>query len=266
MNNSQPIGVLDSGLGGLTVVKEIFKQLPNEQIIYLGDTARCPYGPRPSEEIKQFTSEIVNYLIEQNVKSIVIACNTATAHALDLVRDLVNVPVIGVIKPGSIAAIKNTKSGIVGVIGTEGTINSRSYETTLKEIRPNLEVNSLACPTLVSLVEKRDNYSSEQIIDTIELALEPLIEKNIDSLILGCTHYPLISKYIQEVVGEDIKLISSAEETAKELFSLLMNNNLLNSEKKICKNHFYTTGDKLLFKKMGEKWLEVDISVDRVKL
>lgn len=106
MNNSQPIGVLDSGLGGLTVVKEIFKQLPNEQIIYLGDTARCPYGPRPSEEIKQFTSEIVNYLIEQNVKSIVIACNTATAHALDLVRDLVNVPVIGVIKPGSIAAIK----------------------------------------------------------------------------------------------------------------------------------------------------------------
>lgn len=266
MKNSQPIGVLDSGLGGLTVVKEIFKQLPYEQIIYVGDTARCPYGPRPKEEIKQFTSEIVNYLMKHHVKSIVIACNTATAHALDLVRDMVDIPVIGVIRPGSIAAIKNTKSGNIGVIGTEGTINSQSYENTLKEIRPDLNIKSIACPTLVPLVEQSERYSQDQIIEVIEQALTPLFDDNIDSLILGCTHYPIISKYIQKVVGENIKLISSAKETAKELNTLLINNDLINSEKIIHKNQFYTTGDKSTFRKMGEKWLETDICVEGINI
>ncbi|MGD9677441.1 MAG: glutamate racemase [Vulcanibacillus sp.] len=266
MDNNRPIGILDSGVGGLTVVKEILKQLPHEKLIYVGDTARCPYGPRPREEVKQFTFEIVDYLMTFNVKSIVIACNTATAYTLEDVKNKVDIPVIGVIYPGSIAATQNTITGKIGVIGTEGTISSGAYEKTLKMIRPDLEVIGLACPTLVPLVEENGKHTEENIVKVISEALAPLKGNTIDSLILGCTHYPIISEYIQQVVGENVLLISSAEETAKELTQILEDKNLLNNDLTKTDNLFFTTGEYLTFKEIGEKWLGTKIEVGHINI
>lgn len=261
---NKPIGVLDSGVGGLTVVKEIFRQLPNEEVIYFGDTARCPYGPRPAEEVKRFTLEIVDFLMKYDVKMIVIACNTATAAALEAVKEKVTIPVIGVIQPGSLAAIKKTKSGKIGVIGTEGTISSREYERTLKNINPNLDIASLACPTLVTVVED-GNYSEGEIKAIVSQTLAPIKNKEMDSLILGCTHYPIISGYIQEFMGKEVNLLSSAEETAREVSAILHYHNIMASPLQKPKQRFFTTGDSNQFKQIGEKWLERTIDVEHIK-
>lgn len=262
---SKPIGILDSGLGGLTVVREIFRQLPNEEIIYFGDTARCPYGPRPKAEVKNFTLEIIEFLLRFNVKMIVIACNTATAAALNEAKQIINIPVIGVIHPGSIAAIKNTRTGKIGVIGTEGTIASRAYEVALTRINPKLSITSLACPTLVPLVED-GNQSIEVIRGVVKDALKPLLNKEMDSLILGCTHYPILSDFIQEVIGENVKLLSSAEETAREISAILHYQNIMCENTKTPTHRFLTTSDPTHFKKISEKWLQRPISVEHVDL
>ncbi|MFV9511103.1 glutamate racemase [Tepidibacillus sp. LV47] len=265
MEEQNAIGILDSGVGGLTVVKEVFRQLPREKIIYFGDTARCPYGPRPAEEVKKFTLEIVDFLLTQNVKMIVIACNTATAAALNEVKKKVKIPVVGVIRPGSLAAIKHTRTGEIGVIGTEGTIQSGAYEKTLKQINPNLNITSYACPTLVPLVES--GIEDETMIrQVVKEALQPILNQKMDSLILGCTHYPLISQYIQEVVGEQVKLLSSAEETAREVSTILHYQNLLNQTENHPKHLFYTTGDVDHFKQIAEKWLGRTIEVTHIDL
>lgn len=262
---NRPIGVLDSGVGGLTVVKEIFRQLPNEEVIYFGDTARCPYGPRPADEVKKFTLEIVDFLLRYDVKMIVIACNTATAAALDAVKERINIPVIGVIQPGSFAAIKKTKTGKIGVIGTEGTISSGEYERTLKNINPNLDITSLACPTLVPIVED-GNYSENEIKKIVSQALSPISNKEMDSLILGCTHYPIISNQIQEVMGKGVNLLSSAEETAREVSAILHYHNIMSSPLQQPTHRFYTTGDTNQFKQIGENWLEKKIVVEHIEL
>ncbi len=266
MNKNQPIGILDSGLGGLTVVKEIMKQLPDEELIYVGDTARCPYGPRTKEEVTKFTFEIIDFLMTYNVKSIVIACNTATAYALEDVKNRINIPVVGVIKPGSEAAIRNSERKRIGVIGTIGTISSSAYEKTLKKLDCNSEVIEVACPTLVPLVEGNGNYSEGYIMKVVSEALSPLQGKDIDSLILGCTHYPIISEYIQSIVGNNILLISSAEETAKELASILENKELNSVEKDGFNNKFFTTGDENIFKQIGEKWLGIELNAKHIDL
>ncbi|WP_339059971.1 glutamate racemase [Tepidibacillus marianensis] len=265
MEEQKAIGILDSGVGGLTVVKEVFRQLPREKVIYFGDTKRCPYGPRSPEEIKKFTLEIVDFLIEQNVKMIVIACNTATAAALQEVKQRVNIPVIGVIRPGSLSAIKHTKTGEIGVIGTEGTIKSGAYEKTLKQISPKLTITSHACPTLVSLVE--NGIEDQKVIrEVVKEALESIVNQKMDSLILGCTHYPLISEYIQEVVGNQVKLLSSAEETAREVSTILHHQNLVNQLDEEPQHYFYTTGDIANFKSIAEKWLVRKIDVTQIDL
>lgn len=261
----KPIGILDSGLGGLTVVKEVLRQLPNEEIIYFGDNFRCPYGPRPSEEVKQFTLEIVEFLLKYDVKMIIIACNTATSAALETVRELVDIPVIGVILPGSLTAIKKTKTGKIGVIGTLGTIASGLYEKTLSNINPNLEITSLACPTLVPLVEDGP-HSDETIRAVVKEALSPIIDKEMDSLILGCTHYPIISDYIQEVMGDEVNLLSSAEETAREASAILHYHNMMANPNSNPKHIFYTTGDVQQFRNVGEKWLNRNIDVIHVDI
>ncbi|GBF10858.1 glutamate racemase [Tepidibacillus sp. HK-1] len=261
----QPIGILDSGVGGLTVVKEIFRQLPKEKVIYFGDTARCPYGSRPAEEVKEFTLEIVNFLVKQKVKMIVIACNTATAAALDTVKEKVNIPVVGVIGPGSLAAIKHTKTGKIGVIGTEGTIFSGAYEQTLKKINPKLSIVSQACPSLVPLVES-GIQEKEEIKKIVNEALKPIAKKEIDSLILGCTHYPILSEYIQEVVGSHVKLLSSAEETAREVSTILHYQNIAAHHLNSSAHRFYTTGDPIHFKQIAEQWLGQKIEVESVNL
>jgi len=265
MRREEPIGVLDSGVGGLTVVKEIFRQLPNENVIYFGDTARCPYGPRPAKQVEQFTIEIVQYLMSYEVKMIVIACNTATAAALETVKAMVDIPVIGVIRPGSIAAIKNTKAGKIGVIGTEGTVNSGAYEKTLKEINNDLSVVSHACPTLVPVVED-GNYSEEEIRKIVKESIAPIAKRDIDSLILGCTHYPIISDYIQEAIGENVKLLSSAEETAREVSTILHYQGMIATSNQLPEHRFFSTGNKQHFKQIAEKWLGKKIDVEHVDI
>lgn len=254
----QAIAILDSGVGGLTVVKEVMRQLPQEKIIYFGDTARAPYGPRNPEEVKLFTTQIVDYLLNFNPKMIVIACNTAAAVALEHIRQRVSIPVIAVITPGARAAIKTTRSGKVGVIGTEGTIRSGAYDKALKMISPNIEIYSHACPALVPMVEHGE-FSGDKAYQTVEQSLNCLMDSPIDCLILGCTHYPFLVDVIAEVMGPDVALISSADETAREISTVLYHNSLLASTDQEPIHHFFCSGEPGIFKQITESWLQDQI-------
>lgn len=249
----RPIGVIDSGVGGLTVAREIMRQLPKEQIVYLGDTARCPYGPRPREEIRQFTWEMTNYLLGYDMKMLVIACNTATAVALEEIRDTLNIPVIGVVHPGARTALKITKNYHIGVIGTIGTVKSRAYEQALKSINSDVIVESLACPKFVPLVES-GQFEGEEAKQIVAESLEPLKDRPIDTLILGCTHYPLLSPLIQQYMGEHVKLICSGDETAREVSTILHHSGLLYTGNKRREHIFFTTGSKETFQHIASKW------------
>ncbi|WP_096202766.1 glutamate racemase [Bacillus sp. FJAT-45350] len=262
----KPIGVIDSGLGGLTVAKEILRQLPKEEIIYIGDTERCPYGPRPSEEVRTYTWQMIDSLMEKGIKMLVIACNTATAVVLDEVKKTLPIPVIGVIHPGAISALKVTKEDHVAVIGTTGTIKSKAYEKALKSINNDVAVESLACPRFVPLVEQ-GIFDGEEAEEIITDSLQPLLDKTYDTLILGCTHYPLLRDVIQQVVGENIELICSGDETAREVSALLYHKNMLYTGERIPTNYFYTTGQSDTFKNIANKWLEIEIEhVNTIKL
>ncbi|AKS39135.1 glutamate racemase [Anoxybacillus gonensis] len=249
----RPIGVIDSGVGGLTVAREMMRQLPKEQIVYLGDTARCPYGPRPREEIRQFTWEMTNYLLGYDIKMLVIACNTATAVALEEIRDTLNIPVIGVIHPGARTALKITKNYHIGVIGTIGTVKSGAYEQALKSINSDVTVESLACPKFVPLVES-GQFEGEEAKQIVAESLEPLKDRPIDTLILGCTHYPLLSPLIQQYMGDHVKLICSGDETAREVSTILHHSHLLYTGNKRPKHIFLTTGSKEMFQQIASKW------------
>jgi glutamate racemase len=254
---NRPIGVIDSGVGGLTVAKEIMRQLPKEQIIYLGDTARCPYGPRPQEEVKRFTWEMTKYLEQYEIKMLVIACNTATAAVLEEIRQALPIPVIGVVYPGARSAVKITRNKHVGVIGTIGTINSSAYENALRLINEEIRVESLACPNFVPIVESGD-FESEEAQAIVSNELRPLLGIPIDTLILGCTHYPLLSPLIQTVVGPNVNLISSGTETAREVSTILYYSKLLNHNSR--KEHiFFTTGSKENFQKVANKLFQQQI-------
>ncbi len=253
------IGVIDSGVGGLTVVNEIMRQLPNERIIYLGDTKRCPYGSREESEIKLFTYSMVKEIMTYDLKVLVIACNTATAYTLKALRKELEIPVVGVIRPGSRAAISVTETKKIGIIGTEATIKSRAYEYSLKEINKELEVQRLACPTFVPLIESGE-YLKVNIIKQLEHVLKPLKEnKLIDTLVLGCTHYPLIADEIAKVFDEKIHVISSSEETAREVSVILDQNNLLNKNGKSI-HLFLMTGNKENFELIYENIFDTTLS------
>jgi len=262
--NEQAIGILDSGVGGLTVAREVMRQLPRETILYVGDTLRCPYGPRSAEEVRRFTMEIIRFLQKFPLKAILIACNTATAVALKDVRDVLSIPVLGVIEPGARAAIKVTQTHRIGVIGTQGTIHSRAYEKALRRIHPQLTVYSLACPPFVPLVESGDR-SSPFAEKVVEETLKPLKGTNIDTLILGCTHYPLLYDPISKVMGNEVSIISSAEETAAELSTILQHQNLLSTNEHP-EHRFYTTGLKEPFARIAEDWFGHSISVETIDL
>jgi len=262
----QPIGVIDSGVGGLTVAKEIIRQLPNEKIIYLGDTARCPYGPRTRQEVKRFTWELTTFLLEKNIKMLVIACNTATAAALDEIRKELSIPVLGVINPGARAAIKRTKNYRVGIIGTVGTVKSGAYEKALKSLNSRLFVTSHACPKFVPLVESGEYNGpiAEKIVDE---ALQPLLDQNLDTLILGCTHYPLLEPLVKNVMGENVHVISSGDETAREISAILQYNGQLDESEDEPEHEFYTTGSTWLFSKIASQWLGIPVdNVNKIKL
>ena len=256
----QPIGVIDSGVGGLTVARELMRQLPKEKLIYLGDTVRCPYGSRPEEEVIRFTLEMVDFLIKKNIKLLVIACNTATAYTLDLLKKKLDIPVIGVIQPGARAAIKVTKSNYIAVLGTENTINSRAYPTALNQIMVDLSIYGLACPKFVPLVE-RGQFSELAAKQIIRESLLPLKKHpELDTVILGCTHYPIIADQIQDVVGEGIKIISSGEETARDVSAILAYQGLAYEMNRYPEHEFYTTGSADLFKQIANKWMDPPIN------
>lgn len=218
--HSAPIGVFDSGLGGLTVVQAIRKRLPAESLIYVGDTARVPYGPKSPDTVRRYAVQISEWLVDEGVKLVVVACNTATAHALALLHDLLPVPVIGVIEPGARAATQARGAGPVGVIGTAGTVNSGAYERAIHARNAILEVHSVACPLLVPLVEEGWlEHDATQLI--VHEYLAPLKERGIGSLVLGCTHYPLLRAMLAKELGSGVQLIDSAEETAIEVERLL---------------------------------------------
>ena len=262
----QPIGVMDSGVGGLTVAKEIMRQLPNEKIIYLGDTARCPYGPRTTKEVKRFTWEMTSFLLEKQIKMLVIACNTATAAALDEIRRELKIPVLGVIYPGSRTAIKRTKNYRVGIIGTEVTVKSGAYEKALKSLNSRLFVLSQACPKFVPLVESGE-YNGTIAEKIVNESLKPMLNQNIDTLILGCTHYPLLEPLIKNVMGNEVNVISSGDETAREISAILQYNGILEESEDEPDHEFFTTGSRTIFSKIATEWLKRPINnVKKIKL
>ncbi|MBO5472498.1 MAG: glutamate racemase [Lachnospiraceae bacterium] len=218
--HNSPIGVFDSGVGGLTVAREIMRQLPNERIVYFGDTARVPYGNKSKATVTKFSRQIVRFLQTQQVKAIVVACNTASAYALDELEKEVDIPIIGVMKPGAKAAIEATKNGKIGVLGTEATISSGIYNRYIQENNPTATVLGKACPLFVPLVE--EGLWEDPVTDEIARRyLTELIDVGIDTLILGCTHYPMIRSTVGKIMGDQVTLVNPAYETARELKELL---------------------------------------------
>ena len=233
--NEAPIGVFDSGVGGLTVFREVMRQIPNERIIYFGDTARVPYGSKSKETVTRFSRQIVRFLQTKQVKAIVIACNTASAYALDEIEQEIDIPIIGVVRPGAKTAVSVTKNNKIGVIATEGTIGSQIYSKYIQEIDTKAQIIGKACPLFVPLVE--EGLIKDPV--TYEIAtryLAELIDIDIDTLILGCTHYPLIRSTIGEVMGDKVTLVNPAYETARELKEMLKEAGLLNPNR----NHLGT--------------------------
>lgn len=256
--SSAPIGIFDSGVGGLTVARAILDQLPNESTLYIGDTARGPYGPRPLAEVRDFALETLDFLVEQGVKALVIACNTASAAMLRDARERYSIPVIEVIQPAVRRAVAATRSGRVGVIGTRATIESRAYLDAFAAA-PQLRIESIACPLFVEFVE-RGETSGEAITKVAREYLKPMIDADIDTLVLGCTHYPLLTGVISYVMGNDVSLVSSAEETAKDLYRVLVENNLLRGGSESPSTHkFLATGDAQAFELLARRFLGPEV-------
>ena len=225
-----PIGVFDSGVGGLTVAREIMRQLPNERIVYFGDTARVPYGNKSRDTVTRYSKQIVRFLQSRDVKTIVVACNTASAYALDEIEHTLDIPMIGVVKPGAKTAVEVTQNKKVGVIATEATIGSQMYNQYIKKLDPGVQIYEKACPLFVPLVE--EGLWQDPVTDEIaNRYLSELIDLGIDTLILGCTHYPLLRSTIGRIMGEGVTLVNPAYETARELGELLREKNLLNDKK-----------------------------------
>lgn len=253
--DKRPIGVFDSGVGGLTVVKQIMKTLPQENIIYFGDTARLPYGTKSKKTVTKFSKQIVRFLLTKNVKAVIIACNTASSNSLEELRQTFDIPIFGVIVAGVEEALRSTKNKKVGIIGTSSTIKSKAYETLIAQTDKSIEVYTKPCPLFVSLVEEgwTENVVSKL---TAEIYLKELIQKGIDSLVLGCTHYPLLKKCIGETVGNDIKLVDPAKATAKMVKAFLAEHKLLMQGENIAERYFYISDDTDTFSSMCKKALK----------
>lgn len=252
--NAAPLGVFDSGIGGLTVAHALFECLPHESVIYFGDTARVPYGPKSPETVRRYSGEILDFLVRRGVKMVVVACNTSTAHALEFLRSRSPVPVQGVIEPGARAAAAATRAGRIGVIGTAGTIASGAYERAIKTVRPEIEVASRACPLFVPLVEEGwfDHPATELVAREY---LQPLKDRGVDVLVLGCTHYPLLKPLLSRVMGPDVTLIDSAAESARTVRQVLEGRGLLAPAGSPTAHHFVVSDDEALFRRVGARFL-----------
>lgn len=258
MSNA-PIGIFDSGVGGLTVARSILDQLPNESTLYIGDTSRGPYGPRPIAEVREFALESLDFLVEQGVKAIVIACNTASAAMLRDARERYSIPVIEVIQPAVRRAVAATRSGQIGVIGTRATIESGAYLDAFAAA-PQLQITSIACPLFVEFVE-RGETSGKEITEIARNYLGSVMDAKVDTLVLGCTHYPLLTGVISYVMGEGVTLVSSAEETAKDLYRTLVEKNLLRGQQDTAPTHrFLATGDAKAFESLARRFLGPEVT------
>ena len=255
--NNAPIGIFDSGVGGLTVARAIIDQLPGESILYIGDTARGPYGPKSLAQVRSYALEIMDELVKAGVKTIVIACNTASAAMLRDARERYGIPVIEVIQPAVRRAVSATRSGKVGVIGTVATIESKAYLDAFAAA-PQLQITAKACPLFVEFVES-GKTSGDEITKIAQDYLKSMQEADIDTLVLGCTHYPLLTGVISYVMGNDVTLVSSAEETAKDLYRTLVENNLLNSGAAKVSHRFVATADTDRFTALAKRFLGPEV-------
>ena len=250
----RPIGVFDSGVGGLTVLSELQRRLPAESTIYLGDNARAPYGPRPAEEVRAFTAECIAWLLGQDVKLLVIACNTATAQALPMVRAQADVPVVGVVRPGAVAAAAATRTGHIGVMATNGTVGSGAYPAAIGEANASVVVTQQACPTLVPLVEAGQTDGAEAEGE-VRGYLQPMLDEDpvIDTLLLGCTHYPLLRSTIERIAGRGVAVVDSAFTTAIAVEDLLDALQLRSDAEGPSGSRIATTGDVAAFTSVAER-------------
>lgn len=264
--DNRPIGVFDSGLGGLTVLKEINRYLPSEDTVYFGDTARVPYGQRSKETIMKYTFQAINFLSTKDVKAIVIACNTATARALAEAQEKYDIPIMGVIEAGAKSAVEYTKNKLVGVIGTAATINSNAYNKAIEDMDSSVKVIGRACPLFVPLVE--EGWANKDISSTAaHMYLDELVDQGIDSLVLGCTHYPILKRTIGEAVGMDIKLINPARETALKLKDILQENNMLNDKNEAANCKYCVSDINEQFSKIAGEFLKRDIKdIEKVEI
>ena len=252
LDRNAPIGVFDSGLGGLTVAHAIMRQIPGESLVYFGDTARVPYGPKSPETVRRYCHEIAAFLLEQGVKAIIVACNTATAHALPMLEAELDVPVIGVVGPGARAAVRATKNGHIGVIGTEGTIKSGAYMRAIHAESPAATVTARPCPLFVPLVEEGwTDHAATRLIATDYLA--PFMRGEVDTLVLGCTHYALLKRVIAETIGPAVTLIDSAEETAADTRRMLAEHDLASTESE-GNYRFIASDDPQQFLDLGQRF------------
>ncbi|MBI4706364.1 MAG: glutamate racemase [Candidatus Omnitrophica bacterium] len=249
----RPIGVFDSGVGGLTVVKELIHQLPHEDIVYFGDTARVPYGIKSRETVIRFSIENILFLLKQDVKLICVACNTASSFALPVIKNHFKVPIVGVISPGVREAVYATQNKRIGVIGTKGTIKSRTYEIEINQLEPEVKVTAVACPLFVPFVEE-GWLSGDVVLDVARTYLKPLKDARVDTVILGCTHYPLLRPVIKQVLGENVTLIDSAKQVAVEVKKILGSENILNTKGK-GKHSFYVSDNPEWFSGLAERFL-----------
>lgn len=255
MRREDPIGIFDSGVGGLTVTSQVMKRLPGEDITYFGDTGRYPYGSRSPEIVRKFALQDVGFLTNLGIKAVVVACNTASSVALDGLRERFALPIMGVIEPGARAAVRATHNGIVGIIGTKATIKSGSYNQAIKRLDPKLKVIAKPCPLFVALAE--EGWTKGEAVRLIaEEYLRSLKEEGVDTLVLGCTHYPLLQGVIGKVMGEGVKLVDSAQETSRELRDLLAREGLLNPRREGGKYRFLVTDDPEAFLEVGGNFLQ----------
>jgi glutamate racemase len=259
VSDPRPIGVFDSGVGGLTVARAILDLLPHEPITYLGDTARAPYGPKPVDEIRRYALEVADELVHRDVKLLVVACNSIEVSAIGEIADRAGTPVVGVIDPGTRAAVRASRNRVVGLIGTQATVASGAYDRAMAATGADVRLVSQACPLFVEHVERGDTTSPE-LREAARGYLEPLRERGIDTLILGCTHYPLLSGLLQLETGPEVVLVSSAEETAKDVYATLLRDRLEREESGPPSHTFLATGDPLQFQRVAEVFLGPELS------
>jgi glutamate racemase len=264
--DGRPIGVFDSGMGGLTVLHECLLTLPHEDFVYLGDGARLPYGPRPLADVRGYAREIARYLAAEDVKLILVACNTATAAALPELQEELAVPVVGVIAPEAHAAVQATRNRRIGLLATQATVTSGRYERLVRTLDAGAELLAVACPRLVPLIEGDDPFGEATVAAVRDYAA-PLKSAGVDTVVLGCTHYPLIRPILQRVFGREVTLVFSAEETAREVAETLARKGIEHAADREGTYRFLTTGDPAQFRTMGQRFLQLPIGeVEHVEL